>query len=613
MADCDFHYRIVVNKHYREASGVTIDSFVKRGENADYVLRDDITGESYIDGRDRDFTDEGEIIISNEKMAEGIYILSYDPETERKTPIRITGAESIRIPHVDDTSSAEVNRMVGDNEFEIPNNSTVQGAVSLLDSHVKETDERISTRVGNLEDRVDEVEQDRIDEDINIHNKIDTIESQLDSRIDVLEGLEIEAVPVEQGSGLMARYHLVDANGTQRGEYINIPSIVSDVKLQDVYDGEAGRWFQYLVLTIPTTDENNVVSTRDISINVSSFLTQGEFKAGLETNPKGEVSVKIDSTSENFLTVSADGVKLSGVDARITGYTTQRINELNASITSATNSGLSVQVGENAGVLTGVTVNVTPGEIQSNVTALTTGGKVFTAIENAISALTTGITSQTVAGVSVEVGQVSGVVNTVAVNVTPGNVEEGVSALTTGGKVYTAIDTAVGDLETSVNDTLDNFRDVVIDEKVTEIFNERFGEAPYALRIGYDRTTKTIRLIYRKPCPECPGGYTDVPMSAGVMIDEVVSSGLKSAEVIVVPEGGGEYGGIEYHGGETLLKLVYVTQNREDEQHPNTEVTIYRNMSVMYDAFIVCSEDEYQTWLEAGEIDDNKFYYTYEE
>lgn len=287
MADCDFHYRIVVNKHYREASGVTIDSFVKRGENADYVLRDDITGESYIDGRDRDFTDEGEIIISNEKMAEGIYILSYDPETERKTPIRITGAESIRIPHVDDTSSAEVNRMVGDNEFEIPNNSTVQDAISSLDSHVKETDERISTRVGNLENRVDQVEEDRIREDEGIKD-----------RLNVLEGLEIEAISLAEDSGLLASYRLVDSNGEQRGAYINIPPMVKNVYLEDLI--VEGRNVQNLVLVIPTIDGG----TSETRIPISNILTEGEFKDGLEVNNTGEVRVKIDDTSENYLTVA---------------------------------------------------------------------------------------------------------------------------------------------------------------------------------------------------------------------------------------------------------------------------------------------------------------------
>lgn len=531
MADCDFHYRIVVNKHYREASGVTIDSFVKRGENADYVLRDDITGESYIDGRGRDFTDEGEIIISNEKMAEGIYILSYDPETERKTPIRVTGAESIRIPHVDDTSSAEVNRMVGDSEFEIPNNSTVQGAVSLLDSHVKETDERISTRVGNLENRVDQVEEDRIREDEDIKD-----------RLNVLEGLEIEAISLAEDSGLLASYRLVDSNGEQRGAYINIPPMVKNVYLEDLII--EGRNVQNLVLVIPTIDGG----TSETRIPISNILTEGEFKDGLEVNNTGEVRVKIDDTSENYLTVSENGLKIDGIYNNITGYTTNAIGNLNTGITSNTNSGISVEIGEHAGLLTGATVNVVPGEVEDGVTGLTTGGKVFNAIEG---------------------------------------------------------------VKDNVQTQLDTFRDVTIGERTTEIFNEKFGEEPYALRISYVGTAsnpddKKIRLVYRKPADN-EQGYIEMPMQEGVKLDEVVSSGLKSAEVIeITNEEGEDYDGVHYAQHQHVLKLVYITTNGE-------EVVIYRNISVMYDALVVLSEDEYQQMVENDEIDENKFYYTYEE
>lgn len=53
-----------------------------------------------------------------------------------------------------------------------------------------------------------------------------------------------------------------------------------------------------------------------IHINVSAFLKESEFKDGLQVNG-GVVSVKIDSTSEGFLTVGANGVKLAGVQDAI--------------------------------------------------------------------------------------------------------------------------------------------------------------------------------------------------------------------------------------------------------------------------------------------------------
>ena len=53
------------------------------------------------------------------------------------------------------------------------------------------------------------------------------------------------------------------------------------------------------------------------AVQVGDFLRENEFKAGLQVNSQGEVSVKIDDTSEDFLTVSNNGVKLDGVQDAI--------------------------------------------------------------------------------------------------------------------------------------------------------------------------------------------------------------------------------------------------------------------------------------------------------
>lgn len=56
-----------------------------------------------------------------------------------------------------------------------------------------------------------------------------------------------------------------------------------------------------------------------IAVDVETFLSESEFKDGLQVN-NGEVSVKIDTTSsdaENFISVSTNGVKISGVQDAI--------------------------------------------------------------------------------------------------------------------------------------------------------------------------------------------------------------------------------------------------------------------------------------------------------
>lgn len=53
-------------------------------------------------------------------------------------------------------------------------------------------------------------------------------------------------------------------------------------------------------------------------MSVASFLAESEFGNGLLVNSEtGVVSVKIDNTSDSFLTVSADGIKLTGVQSAI--------------------------------------------------------------------------------------------------------------------------------------------------------------------------------------------------------------------------------------------------------------------------------------------------------
>lgn len=86
-------------------------------------------------------------------------------------------------------------------------------------------------------------------------------------------------------------------------------------------------------------------------INVANFLRESEFKNGLQII-NGEVSVKVDTTSEGFLTVGKDGVKLSGVQTAINNA----IAGLDATVKSTGDDNVTVNVTEVDGVVTGVTV-----------------------------------------------------------------------------------------------------------------------------------------------------------------------------------------------------------------------------------------------------------------
>lgn len=92
------------------------------------------------------------------------------------------------------------------------------------------------------------------------------------------------------------------------------------------------------------------------SVPVGSFLRQSEFKNGLQVAENGEVSVKVDSASETFLTVGQNGVKISGVQNAID----TAIQGLDATVTSTGDNNVTVEVVETDGKVSSVTVN-TPG------------------------------------------------------------------------------------------------------------------------------------------------------------------------------------------------------------------------------------------------------------
>ena len=105
-------------------------------------------------------------------------------------------------------------------------------------------------------------------------------------------------------------YELKNTLGEVLGARINIykDSSLKDVELTDHDD--SGHTGQFLMLTYILEDGTEKVEYLD----VSQFLVEAEFKDGLVVNNAGEVRVKVDTASEPYLTVSQNGVKISGID-----------------------------------------------------------------------------------------------------------------------------------------------------------------------------------------------------------------------------------------------------------------------------------------------------------
>lgn len=115
------------------------------------------------------------------------------------------------------------------------------------------------------------------------------------------------------GTNVKEAYKLVDKSGTQKGAWIKVykDSALKSLTLSSTNaEGTAGQFLKYEYVDV---DGN----TQTTYVDVSLLLSEAEFKDGLQVNDKGEVSVKKDPTSESFLTVGPDGVKVSGIQSEL--------------------------------------------------------------------------------------------------------------------------------------------------------------------------------------------------------------------------------------------------------------------------------------------------------
>ena len=134
---------------------------------------------------------------------------------------------------------------------------------------------------------------------------------------------KITKVTAGLATNVKEAYQLVQTvNGQDTNIDVQIP-IYKDQTLKSVElaDTDGSKRGQYLKYTYITSNGSEDV----VYVDVSKFLVESEFKNGLSVSKSGEVSVKIDSTSEGFLTVGQNGVKLSGVTAAINSAKTEII------------------------------------------------------------------------------------------------------------------------------------------------------------------------------------------------------------------------------------------------------------------------------------------------
>ena len=127
-----------------------------------------------------------------------------------------------------------------------------------------------------------------------------------------------KVVKVTEGlaTNVKEAYQLVQTvNGTDTNIPVQIP-IYKDQTLKSVElvaEDDKKKKGQFMKYTYINADGADTI----VYVDCSKLLAESEFKNGLALSDAGEVSVKIDATSESFLTVGEGGVKLAGVQTAI--------------------------------------------------------------------------------------------------------------------------------------------------------------------------------------------------------------------------------------------------------------------------------------------------------
>lgn len=145
-----------------------------------------------------------------------------------------------------------------------------------------------------------------------------------------------KVVKVTEGlaTNVKEAYQLVQTvNGTDTNIPVQIP-IYKDQTLKSVElvaEDDKKKKGQFMKYTYINADGADTI----VFVDCSKLLAESEFKNGLALSDAGEVSVKIDATSESFLTVGEGGVKLAGVQTAINNAQNAVQGKLDAEITRA--------------------------------------------------------------------------------------------------------------------------------------------------------------------------------------------------------------------------------------------------------------------------------------
>ena len=187
-----------------------------------------------------------------------------------------------------------------------------------------ELDGKIASEVAHREETDRKLEQEitnRTSADSAINVRIDTL-----SESNKLNVVDVEKVTSGLSQTIRESYKFKKADGTYIPQTVDI---YKDSSLINVVLKEIGNK-KYLVFTYVLEDGTQ----KDIEVDVEGLLIESEFSDGLSASSDGDVvrvKVKRDPSSDNYLSVSSDGVKISGI-ASAFGDINTSINSLRTDV-----------------------------------------------------------------------------------------------------------------------------------------------------------------------------------------------------------------------------------------------------------------------------------------
>ena len=185
--------------------------------------------------------------------------------------------------------------------------------------------------------------------DINVNIKSGEKVLAKDGTAGLYTDIKLSAV-TPSSTTVKEEYSLIGTDGTALGTNIKIykdSSLVSITYITNPSDAH----YQNLEYVYVDASGN----TQTEYVDISMLVLEAEFASGL-TIANHVARGVVDQTSENFLTVGADGFKLSGVQSAIDTAVSGAVQTLDANI-SGNSTHVTVGVVEESGVITAVTVS----------------------------------------------------------------------------------------------------------------------------------------------------------------------------------------------------------------------------------------------------------------